>query len=453
MPTRDVAVEWEIATDERFTDVVKRGTEAATRGRRAFRPRRRQGPRGRHAGTGTASAPAREISPVGRTRTAPKQNASASAPRVRVRLVPALAGRLLDPLRAPGRGGPRPRRVPRRLHVRVGRRHAARCASTTATSRWTSSGYRNRYGLYKSDPNLLNAPTPASRGSSPGTTTRSRTTTPTRTTTGELAPEQFLARRAAAYKAYWEHQPLRVRRRRARTSASTAASSSATSLSSRCSTAVSTARPRPCGETVVMSDIGPPCPEASDPARSMIGARAGGVAARGARASRRPRWNVIAQQTVFAKFDVLAGPGELYNFDQWDGYVASRQRILDFLGEEQAVQPGGDHGRHPRLPAPATSSSTSTTPPRPRSAPSSSAPRSARPSPRASSRSSRRRCAKRPTPSTSRVGGAGTCAARSTRAAGAATTATSRRTLEQEATIETGASFVVSDGSNTVERA
>ena len=30
--------------------------------------------------------------------------------------------------------------------------------------------------------------------------------------------------------------------------------------------------PQPCGETTVMSDIGPPCPEASDPARSMIGA-------------------------------------------------------------------------------------------------------------------------------------------------------------------------------------
>jgi alkaline phosphatase D len=96
--------------------------------------------------------------------------------------------------------------------------------------------------------------------------------------------------------------------------------------------------PQPCGETVVMSDIGPPCPEASDPARSMIGEQQEGWLLKELGKSK-ARWNVIAQQTVFAKFDVLAGPSELYNFDQWDGYVASRQRILDFLGEDKTSNP------------------------------------------------------------------------------------------------------------------
>ena len=49
---------------------------------------------------------------------------------------------------------------------------------------------------------------PRSRGSSPGTITRCRTTT--RTTASQFLdpPEVFLERRAAAYRAYYEHMPL-----------------------------------------------------------------------------------------------------------------------------------------------------------------------------------------------------------------------------------------------------
>jgi alkaline phosphatase D len=51
------------------------------------------------------------------------------------------------------------------------------------------------------------------------------------------------------------------------------------------------------------------------------------------------RWNVIAQQTMFAQFDFLAGPGQIFNMDQWDGYVAARQRITSFLQQRQPSNP------------------------------------------------------------------------------------------------------------------
>ena len=46
------------------------------------------------------------------------------------------------------------------------------------------------------------------------------------------------------------------------------------------------------------------------------------------------RWNVIAQQTMLA-FDFDALPATAFNVDQWDGYVAARSRLLDFLNQKK----------------------------------------------------------------------------------------------------------------------
>ena len=76
------------------------------------------------------------------------------------------------------------------------------------------AGYRRRHAEYKATrPPGRHAGAP---WSAPGTTTRSRTTTPTTCPTVDEAgrpPEEFLARRAAAYQAYYEHMPLRHRAR------------------------------------------------------------------------------------------------------------------------------------------------------------------------------------------------------------------------------------------------
>ncbi len=49
--------------------------------------------------------------------------------------------------------------------------------------------------------------------------------------------------------------------------------------------------------------------------------------------ARSATWRVIGQQVMMAQ--VLGTDGSPFNSDQWDGYVASRNRILGFLAEQQ----------------------------------------------------------------------------------------------------------------------
>jgi alkaline phosphatase D len=335
MPDADVAVEWEIATDERFADVVKRGIETA-RGTDAHTV---------HADVKGLQADTwywyrfragGEISPIGRTRTAPRPNASpgrlafafASCQHWEEGFWTAyshLAEEDLDLVVFLGdymyEGG---------IDAGATRQHNSDEPTDLA-------GYRNRYGLYKSDPNLLKA-----HARFPWVVTwddhEVENNYADEDNTGGLSPDAFRTRRAAAYKAYWEHQPLRLRP----PDGPDFGLYRGIRFGSLANFAVLDGRqyrsPQPCNETNVMSDIGPPCPEASDPARSMIGAEQEAWLLRELEQSK-ARWNVIAQQTIFAKLDVLAGPSELFNFDQWDGYVASRQRVIDFLGARKPSNP------------------------------------------------------------------------------------------------------------------
>jgi alkaline phosphatase D len=51
------------------------------------------------------------------------------------------------------------------------------------------------------------------------------------------------------------------------------------------------------------------------------------------------RWNVIAQQTVMASTPFSTGSVKVYNFDQWDGYVAARNRLLRALVTHRVGNP------------------------------------------------------------------------------------------------------------------
>lgn len=51
------------------------------------------------------------------------------------------------------------------------------------------------------------------------------------------------------------------------------------------------------------------------------------------------RWNVIAQQTVMTATPLAVGDTTLYNFDQWDGYVAARDRLLRSLVTNEVRNP------------------------------------------------------------------------------------------------------------------
>ncbi len=51
------------------------------------------------------------------------------------------------------------------------------------------------------------------------------------------------------------------------------------------------------------------------------------------------QWNVLAQQTVFAAMPISVGTATVFNYDQWDGYVANRQRILGALLDHSVPNP------------------------------------------------------------------------------------------------------------------
>lgn len=86
------------------------------------------------------------------------------------------------------------------------------------------------------------------------------------------------------------------------------------------------------------------CPEIFDPGRSMLGreqeqwlidnyASSGCV------------WNCLAQTTVFAPFDRMAGPEKRFETDSWDNYAANRNRIIDHIRNNEvsnAVSLGGN---------------------------------------------------------------------------------------------------------------
>ena len=159
-------------------------------------------------------------------------------------------------------------------------------------------------------------------------------------------PEQFLLRRAAAYKAYYEHMPLA---RQAtpqgpfmRLYARTAWGRLATfhKLDNR---QYRTQQPCPplgrAGGTRVEN-----CAARFDPRQTMLGPRQEAWL-EGGLAESRARWNFIAQQTLIARMDTKVGPGQQFFSDGWDGYPLARERLLRQLVDRKVANPvtlGGD---------------------------------------------------------------------------------------------------------------
>lgn len=85
--------------------------------------------------------------------------------------------------------------------------------------------------------------------------------------------------------------------------------------------------------------IKPRCEEAFDPNATMTGVEQESWLLQGLDRSQ-ARWNIIAQQTMFAQYGIYARPElQVFNMDQWDGYVAARNRLLEFLEQRQPSNP------------------------------------------------------------------------------------------------------------------
>ncbi|HEU4371803.1 MAG TPA: alkaline phosphatase D family protein [Methylomirabilota bacterium] len=343
MPREVVPVEWEVAGDERMTAVVQRGAAAAA-------------PEWAHAVHVEVEGlqPARwywyrfraggEVSPVGRTRTAPAANATVD----RLRFAFASCQHYEQ-----GYYGAYHRMLADDLDLIVhlgdyiyesswGRDHVRGHA---APEPHTLEDYRVRHALYKTDPDLQ-----AAHAACPWIVTwddhevandyaddRSQHAHPR---------EWFLARRAAAYQAYYEHLPLRRQmvpfgpHLRLYQQVGFGALASFHVLDNRQFRSHQPCAPPGRGGSTVVED----CAERLDPRLTMHGEAQERWLETGLDRSR-ARWNVLAQQSIMAQVDRKPGAGRRFWTDSWDGYPVARRRLLDYLGSRKPANPvviGGD---------------------------------------------------------------------------------------------------------------
>jgi alkaline phosphatase D len=327
------SVEWEVAHDEGFRRIARRGRVNAVPALghsvhvdvRGLEPARSYFYRFRAGDT---------VSPIGRTRTAPDVRTSpghlrygfASCQHFEVGYFAAYRHLLEEDVdlmlflgdyiyEGPGRGG------------RV-RRHTDGEARTLVQ-------YRNRHAQYKTDPDLQRL-----HASLPWLVTWDDHEVDNDYADGRSASlgSQFLRRRAAAYQAYYEHMPLRAASR---------PGFSRMRIYGRYDWGV-LARfhlldgrqyrtPQACpppgrgGATVVYEDD---CAELMQAGRTMLGApqmrslKTGLTGAPG-------RWHLIAQQTLMARAGVVVNGRRRVWTDAWDGYPAERGRLLRFISDNE----------------------------------------------------------------------------------------------------------------------
>jgi alkaline phosphatase D len=146
-----------------------------------------------------------------------------------------------------------------------------------------------------------------------------------------VTSEQFLARRAAAYQAWWEHMPVRLdppdgpdlKIYRAFRYGDLASMFMLDTRQYR--------DDQPCGGSGLNFD--PPCPEVDDAARTITGSDQERWLLDGLDSST-TTWNIIGNQVVMTPIEVN---GVVLNYDQWDGYRAERARLVDHLVEHEIV--------------------------------------------------------------------------------------------------------------------
>jgi alkaline phosphatase D len=133
----------------------------------------------------------------------------------------------------------------------------------------------------------------------------------------------FGTRRLHAYQAWWEHMPVRMPR-------PVAVDDLTIYRSIDWGTLVRVVlldgrqyrSDQACGDAVLSLD--PPCPDAALPERTMLGnEQEAWLSERIATTTQ--TWTVLGQQTIVSDLRLA---GAILNYDQWDGYVPARERLL-----------------------------------------------------------------------------------------------------------------------------
>ncbi|MFD7444415.1 alkaline phosphatase D family protein [Streptomyces sp. NPDC059909] len=321
MPQVIVPVEWEVAEDDNFRRIVAAGAERATPELghsvhvevKGLRPgwvyfyRFRVG---------------QDVSPVGRTKTAPALDASPDSlsfafascqnyPAGYFTAYKHMAAEDLDLV----------------VHLgdyiyegdsqgSIGRPHLP------AAEIYSLADYRVRHAQHKTDEDLQ-----AAHAAFPWLVTwddhEVENNYANATRNGDAGPsEEFLQRRAAAYQAYYEFMPLR---RAALPNGPDMQLYRRLSYGRLADFNVLDGRQYRSRQADTQA-------ERDDPSRTMLGAQQERWLADGLGASTR-KWKVLAQQTVMARADRDPGPGLSLSDDNWSGYEPARQRTFDAVAE------------------------------------------------------------------------------------------------------------------------
>jgi alkaline phosphatase D len=346
MPAESVEVSWQVADDEAMTRVLQQGTANANAAWAhavhvevaGLRPDRWYWYQFKVGG---------DVSPKGRTRTMPAANASperlrfafASCQKYQTGYFTAfehmareeldLIVHLGDYIYEKGDGGGNPVRS---LH---------------SEEIYSLDDYRARYALYKTDPALQ-----AAHAAAPWIVTwddhevsnNYASDRPQQHDRDKISQERFALRRAAAYQAYFEHQPLRrsaqprgpemlLYRR--------LAFGGLTDFHVLDTRQYRTDQPLGDGEK-------PDNPVLMDPEGTIMGDRQRAWLFDGLEKSV-ARWNVLAQQVLVARIDITPGPEVGLMMDKWSGYEFERRRLLREFHDKKITNPiviAGDNHNH-----------------------------------------------------------------------------------------------------------
>ncbi|WP_100331941.1 alkaline phosphatase D family protein [Bacillus xiapuensis] len=345
MPNRKVPVKWEVAKDPNFRKIVKRGTALALPELAhsvhvevdGLEPQRYYYYRFKVAS---------EISPIGRTKTAPAPHSSISSLSFASASCQAwyegyftayqhmteeeldfvfFTGDYIYEYAINSSNLIRP--------VKLSSAHNAKVVNLDQ--------YRLRYSLFKTDPDLQ-----AAHAAFPWIVTWDDHEVENNYAdeNSQYGNENFLKQRAAAYQAHYENLPLR----------STAIPNGPNMLMYRKLTfgnlaefnVLDTRQYRDDYEKVFVS--GPEAKIRLDPKRTILGKEQEQWLLNNLSQST-ATWNVLAQQVVMAQIDRDTGAGETYSMDSWDGFAANRERIFSAFKEYNIQNPivlSGDIHRH-----------------------------------------------------------------------------------------------------------
>jgi len=203
-----------------------------------------------------------------------------------------------------------------------------------STEIFSLEDYRNRHALYRSDAALQNM-----HALAPWLVTwddHEVSNNYADLIPARIRPDaiSFRQRRANAYKAYYEHMPLR------RTSLPDGPDMQLyrkLSFGRLAEFFVLDTRQfrtdQPCGDGKQIN-----CTEALNPDATIMGLKQRDWLLSGLDKSR-GQWNVLAQQVMMARVDLEPGPDAAYSMDQWPGYEMERRGLLKHFAEHKTTNP------------------------------------------------------------------------------------------------------------------